>query len=60
MAEDPLRRLVHDLRSPLMIVEGFSQLLEGGEQTLRPEERAEYLKRIRDACRDMREILDRA
>ena len=60
MAEDELRRLVHDLRSPLMIVEGFSQLLEGDEQALRPEERADYLKRIRDACRDMREILDRA
>ena len=60
MAEDPVRRLVHDLRSPLMIVEGFSQLLENGEQTLGPDERAEFLRRIRDAARDMREVLDRA
>ena len=59
MAEDPVRRLVHDLRSPLMIVEGFSQLLEA-DQAMAPEERVEHLRRIRDACRDMREILDRA
>ncbi len=55
-----LSNLVHDLRSPLMVAEGFSQLLEEGDATMRPEERAEYLRRIRDACRDMRDRLDQA
>jgi K+-sensing histidine kinase KdpD len=57
--DDELRALVHDLRTPLTIVEGFSDLLvrRGGE--LEPELRDEFAERIADAAREMRERLDR-
>jgi signal transduction histidine kinase len=53
-----LRTLVHALRTPLTIVEGFADALahRGGE--LSDEERAEYLERIGEAAREMRELLD--
>ena len=58
MADDDLRTLVHDLRTPLTLVEGFSDLLvrRGGE--LLAPERDEYVQRIADAARQMRELLD--
>ena len=55
---DPLARLIHDLRSPLTVVEGFAHLLERDDERLDPEERLEYAQRIRAAAADMREILD--
>ena len=59
MAGDELQRLVHDLRTPLTLVEGFSDLLvRRGDQLLAPE-RDEYLQRIAAAARQMRELLDR-
>ena len=60
MPDEALSRLVHDLRSPLMIVEGFAQLLERDDATLDAERRGEYVHRIREAAADMREIVDRA
>jgi K+-sensing histidine kinase KdpD len=57
-APDPLRQLVHDLRSPLAIVDGFAGLLERGGATLDPERRADYAKRIREAAEEMRDLLD--
>jgi signal transduction histidine kinase len=57
-ADERLRTLVHALRTPLTIVEGFSDaLLRRGEDMSR-EERAEYVERIGDAAREMRELLD--
>jgi signal transduction histidine kinase len=53
-----LARLVHDLRTPLTIVQGFAELLERGISTLEEERRAEYLGRIAAAGREMKEILD--
>ena len=53
-----LGALVHALRTPLTIVEGFADaLLRRGEQ-MSVEERTEYVERIGDAAREMRELLD--
>ncbi len=60
MADDPLGRLVHDLRSPLMVVEGFASLLERDEGKLSADQRADYVRRIHEAAEDMRALLDAA
>jgi signal transduction histidine kinase len=57
--EDELRGLVHDLRTPLTLVSGFSELLIRRADDLPPPERNEYVRRIADAAREMRELLDR-
>jgi signal transduction histidine kinase len=56
--EDQLASLVHALRTPLMIVEGFADALLHRGDALSEAERAEYLERIGDASREMRELLD--
>jgi signal transduction histidine kinase len=59
--EDPnerLARLVHDLRTPLTIVQGFAELLDRGGDKLDDARRTEYLGRIAQAGREMKEILD--
>jgi signal transduction histidine kinase len=53
-----LARLVHDLRTPLTIVQGFAELLERGVSSLDDERRSEYLGRIAAAGREMKDILD--
>jgi K+-sensing histidine kinase KdpD len=58
-ADDELRTLVHDLRTPLTLVEGFSDLLVRRADDLPASERDEYVRRIADAAREMRELLDR-
>ena len=57
---DELRTLVHDLRTPLTIVEGFSDLLVRRGAELAPEQRDEYAQRIADAARELRALVDRA
>ena len=57
--EDELRALVHDLRTPLTLVAGFSDLLVRRADDLPASERDEYVRRIADAAREMRELLDR-
>ena len=57
--EDELRMLVHDLRTPLTLVSGFSDLLVRRGDDLSAPERDEYVRRIADAAREMRELLDR-
>ena len=57
--EDELRTLVHDLRTPLTLVSGFSDLLVRRADDLSAPERDEYVRRIADAAREMRELLDR-
>jgi K+-sensing histidine kinase KdpD len=57
--EDELRTLVHDLRTPLTLVSGFSDLLVRRADDLSVPERDEYIRRIADAAREMRELLDR-
>jgi signal transduction histidine kinase len=59
--DDPnerLARLVHDLRTPLTIVQGFAELLDRGGGGLDDARRAEYLGRIAAAGREMKDILD--
>jgi signal transduction histidine kinase len=53
---DPLRKLVHDLRSPLAIVDGFAGLLSRDD--LPAEKRADYAARIAEAAAEMRALLD--
>jgi signal transduction histidine kinase len=60
MAGDEVRTLVHDLRTPLTIVEGFSDLLVRRGADLAEAEREEYVQRIAAAARELRELLDRA
>jgi signal transduction histidine kinase len=52
-----LERLVHDLRSPLSIVSGFSDLLVR-RTNLTEEQRAEFLERVAEAARELTTILD--
>lgn len=60
MADDEaLRTLIHDLRTPLTIVEGFSDLLVRKGAELDAAQREEFVRRIADATREMRELLDR-
>jgi signal transduction histidine kinase len=56
--EDQLAWLVHALRTPLTIVEGFADALARRGDEMAPEERAEYVQRIGEAAREMRELLD--
>jgi K+-sensing histidine kinase KdpD len=58
--EDPLRRLVHDLRAPLTVAQGFADLLVQRGDALPPEQRAEFARRIADAVGELRRILDEA
>jgi K+-sensing histidine kinase KdpD len=58
--DDELRALVHDLRTPLTIVQGFSDLLVRRGADLTPEERDEYARRIADAAGELRDLVDRA
>ena len=58
MNEEELRKLVHDLRTPLTVIHGFARMLERGEGRLSAEERAEFLARIVEAAQQMAEILD--
>jgi signal transduction histidine kinase len=55
---DTVGRLVHALRTPLTIVEGFADALAARGEEMRPEERAEYVERIGEAAREMRDLLD--
>ena len=54
---DELRRIVHDLRTPLAVVAGFAELLERRGDTLTAQQRAEYVARIREGARQMDAIL---
>jgi signal transduction histidine kinase len=59
--DDPnerLARLVHDLRTPLTIVQGFAELLDRGGTGLDDARRSEYLGRIAAAGGEMKDILD--
>lgn len=59
-ADARLAKLVHDLRSPLTVAEGFAQLLARDEGALTPEQRAEFAGRVAAAMADMRAVLDAA
>ena len=58
--DERLAKLVHDLRSPLMVADGFAQLLARDEGKLTPEQRADFAGRVQSAMADMRSLLDAA
>ena len=55
---DPIRTLVHDLRTPLAVVAGFAELLEKRAADLSPQQTADYVARISAGARQLGEILD--
>jgi K+-sensing histidine kinase KdpD len=50
--------LVHDLRTPLTIVQGFADLLSRRGAALSDDQRDEYVSRIAAAAGEMKAILD--
>jgi signal transduction histidine kinase len=50
--------LVHDLRTPLTIVQGFADLLTRRAASLTDDQRDEYITRIAAAASEMKSILD--
>ena len=46
--------LVHDLRGPLAVVEGFATLLARDEGALSPEQRGDYARRVAAGAAELR------
>jgi signal transduction histidine kinase len=59
LTDDELHRLRHDLRSPLVVIGGFAQLL-ASERDISEEDRRDYAERIHRAAQDLSQIVDRA
>ncbi|MGI8622409.1 MAG: histidine kinase dimerization/phospho-acceptor domain-containing protein [Solirubrobacteraceae bacterium] len=59
MDDEALRKLRHDLRSPLFAIAGFAQLLSG-DRELADAERRDYAERILRASRDLERLMDEA
>ena len=57
LSREDLRKLRHDLRSPLMIISGFARLL-GSDKEMTPEQRADFTARIDRAVEEIRRTLD--
>ncbi len=58
-AQEELRTLRHDVRSPLMVISGFARML-GGDRPLTDDERREFSQRIEEAAAELRRRLDEA
>ena len=57
MTEEERRQLRHDLRTPLTIVSGFSEVL-AAEGHISDEARRDYAGRIHAAAEELRRMLD--
>jgi signal transduction histidine kinase len=57
MTEDELRRLRHDLRTPLTIVTGFAEML-AADRPISDAARRDYAARIHAAAEELREMID--
>ena len=57
MTEDERRRLRHDLRTPLTIVTGFSEVL-AADRPISDEARRDYAARIHAAAEELRQMID--
>ena len=55
-----LAALVHDLRGPLAVVEGFATLLARDDGALTPEQRGDYARRVAAGAAELRARLDAA
>ncbi|MEJ7894048.1 MAG: histidine kinase dimerization/phospho-acceptor domain-containing protein [Solirubrobacteraceae bacterium] len=59
MDEETLRKLQHDLRSPLVVIAGFAQLLSG-DRPVTDEERRDYAVRILRASEELEQLMNEA
>jgi signal transduction histidine kinase len=57
--EETLRKLRHDLRSPLVVITGFAQLMSG-DREITDQERRDYAERILRAAQEMEELMTAA
>jgi signal transduction histidine kinase len=57
LPDDDLRRLRHDVRTPLTIVTGFAEVL-ASERPVSDADRRDYARRIVEAGQELREMLD--
>ncbi len=56
MTEEDLRRLRHDLRSPLVVIGGFAGLL-ASDRPIEPAQRRDYAERIRRAAQELEQLV---
>ncbi len=57
MTDDERKQLRHDLRTPLTIVTGFSEVL-AADRPISDEARRDYAARIHAAAQELREMID--
>ena len=57
MTDEELRRLRHDMSTPLTIVSGFSEVL-AADRPITDEARRDYANRIHAAAEELREMID--
>ena len=57
MTDEELRRLRHDMRTPLTIVAGFSEVL-AADGPMSDEARRDYAARIQAAAEELRAMID--
>jgi signal transduction histidine kinase len=57
VTEDERRRIRHDVRTPLTIVSGFSEVL-AADRPISDEARRDYAARIHAAAEELRELID--
>ena len=55
---DALRALRHDVRAPLVLIDGFARLL-AADQPVGDAERRDYAERIRAAAREVTAVVER-
>ena len=56
MTDEELRRLRHDLRSPLVVIGGFADLL-ASDRPIDVEQRKDYAGRIRRAAEELEQLI---
>lgn len=56
MSEEELRALRHDLRSPLVVIGGFADLL-ASDRALAPEQRRDYAERMRRSAAELERLI---
>jgi signal transduction histidine kinase len=59
LSDEDLDKLRHDLRSPLVVIGGFAQLL-ADDRAFSDEDRRSYAERIKRAAEELSAIVDRA
>jgi signal transduction histidine kinase len=57
LSDEELRRLRHDVRTPLTIVTGFAEVL-AGDRVVSDADRQDYARRILAAGQEIRGMLD--